>query len=185
MVKKILSLFSDSAGSFEGQEEGEKIILLLRHHPFNIFSKIVVFAFLCFVPIVLGSIFFEYLNVHNLVAVFVTISSLWYMALWILIFYALTMYSLNILIVTDRRIIENEQRSLFDRKIAGIHIARVQDVSVHTQGVIETFLSFGNIVIQSAGSEKHFSFANIANPEKVKNIIMKLVSDTQSFTPQA
>jgi uncharacterized membrane protein YdbT with pleckstrin-like domain len=83
-------------------------------------------------------------------------------------------------IITDRRIIENEQHGFFNRKISELHAYRVQDVSVHTNGIVETMLHFGDIVVQTAASEKQFVFHKIPNPEEVKDSIMKIVSTHQS-----
>jgi hypothetical protein len=183
MIQNILSIFRDSSGTFDGQEDGENIILHLRHHPFNTYVRIGSFLLACIIPIVLGSLALSYFKEHGLIAVFLTVSSAWYMMLWIGIFHALTLYTLDVMIVTNKRIIDHDQLGLFNRSIAGLHLMRVQDVSVHTEGIMETFLHFGDIVVQSAGSEKKFIFPNISNPERVKNTIMRLVSEALTEAP--
>jgi hypothetical protein len=183
MINSILSIFRDSSGTFDGQEAGENIILLLRHHPFNVLVRVGSFGIACLAPIIIGTVAFPYLSENNLVAVFLTLSSAFYMLLWIGIFYSLTLYTLDVMIITNKRIIDHDQHGLFNRSIAGLHLVRVQDVSVHTHGIMETFLKFGDIVIQSAGSEKKFIFPNISDPEKVKNTVMRLVSESIAQGP--
>jgi uncharacterized membrane protein YdbT with pleckstrin-like domain len=107
---------------------------------------------------------------------FLFISSLWYLGFWLLIFYMLAIYTLNTVIITDHRIIESDQRGLFDRKISELHNHRIQDVSTHTNGLIETLLCFGDVTVQTAASEKQFVFRQIPEPETAKDIIMQIAA---------
>lgn len=98
------------------------------------------------------------------------------MIFWLLIFHSLTTWSLTVVIITDKRIIDNEQHGLFNREISELLMPMIQDVSTHTHGIVETMLKFGDIVVQTAASERQFVFKQIPNPEEVKNIIMRMVS---------
>jgi len=49
-------------------------------------------------------------------------------------------------------------------------------MSVDTAGVIPTFLKFGDLQIQTAGTEEKFRFKQIPNPGKVKDEIARLSS---------
>jgi uncharacterized membrane protein YdbT with pleckstrin-like domain len=176
-INKILDVLKESPSSFEGQEMGEEVSMILRRHPFFILFKLVAFALLSSVPIVFGAIFFSWLSSAGLLPLFFLLISAWYLGLWIALFYALTLYSLNVVIVTSERIIDNDQHALFNRKVAELHLHRVQDISVHTHGILETVLGFGDVVVQTAGVEKKFVFHAMPEPLKVKDAIMKLVAD--------
>jgi len=181
ILKSFVHLFTDSSKSFEGEEEGENVILILRKHVFVIYSQLSIFGFAILIPIVFGGIFHSFLTARGLGSVAIFITGLWYMFFWVAIFYALTMYSLNVVIVTNHRIIDSEQIGFFNRKISEIHLSRVQDISVSTKGIIETMLHFGSMEVQSAGEDRQFHFYQIPNPEKVKDVIMDLV--TNDHTP--
>ena len=180
MIKRLFSIFTESTQSFHGQETGEKVVLILRRHIFTVIVPLIVMAIAGLVPIILWEVLRAQIGFYKLVDLFLFISSLWYLLLWLSIFYFLTMYSLNTVIVTDRRIIENEQHAFFNRKVSELHTYRVQDVSAHTSGIIETFLNFGDIVVQTAASERQFVFHSISHPEEIKNIIMQVVAAHQS-----
>ncbi|HTE49135.1 MAG TPA: PH domain-containing protein [Candidatus Paceibacterota bacterium] len=175
-MKSILSFFIVSRNSFEGQEKGEKVILLLRRHPFVILIRLFFFLLLVLVPPVLGMLFSFFLNSYGLLPLFFFLSSVWYLFLWSAIFYSVTMYTLDVWIVTDRRIIDSTQHGFFSRIVSELHLSRIQDMSVDTEGVIPTFLKFGDLQIQTAGTEEKFRFRQIPNPEKVKDEIAKLAS---------
>lgn len=177
MIKKLLHLFKDSHSSFEGQEEGEEVILLLRQHRYTIFFPLSFLALFACIPMLVVLAFGSVIVAYGVVKLFFFATSLWFMVIWIVAFYYLMTYSLNTVILTNRRIIENEQLGIFNRKVSELHTYRVQDISVHTEGLIETFLNFGNIVVQTAATDKQFTFRNIPNPDEVKDTIMQVVTN--------
>jgi uncharacterized membrane protein YdbT with pleckstrin-like domain len=83
------------------------------------------------------------------------------------------MYILDVWIVTDHRIIDSTQHGFFNRSISELHISRIQDISVKTDGFIQTLLKFGDLEVQTAGTENKFHFRQIPDPEGVKNKIME------------
>lgn len=182
-MKSFFSIFSRTHNSFGGEENNERVILLLRRHPFFILARLSIFVLLLLLPIVVGKIFANFLTENDLFSVFLFISSIWYLLVWSGIFYALTMYTLDVWIVTDMRIIDSTQRGFFDRTTSELHISRIQDISVQTRGVVQTFLDFGDLQVQTAGAEEKFKFSQIPNPVKVKDEIMKLASHTTPHHP--
>lgn len=174
MIKSLVSIFRDSPNSFEGQEKDEQVILLLRRHPFIILLPMALFALACLVPIVIGVIFWPYLSAHNWLNLYFFVSSVWFLGFWLAVFYSLTMYTLNTVAITDHRIINSDQHGFFNRQISELHSHRIQDVSIHTNGLIETVLKFGNITVQTAASEKQFVFRQIPRPDRVKDVIMRM-----------
>ena len=180
-MKSFFSIFRESNNSFEGEEGGEKVVLLLRRHPFFILVRLFFFALLILLPIAVGISFLPFLYSHSIIGVFFFASSIWYLFIWSGIFYSLTMYTLDVWIITDRRIIDSTQHGFFSRTISELHLTRIQDISVQTRGVIQTFFKFGDLQVQTAGAEERFRFSQIPHPERVKDEIMKLVS----ASPQA
>lgn len=167
-------LFNPSHRSerFEGQEPDESIALLLRRHRFVILYPVGFILLLALLPLLVR------LSLPSASTAFYFLVSLYYLFLWLLLFYKLTLFCLNTVIVTDRRIVENEQNGLFKRKVSELHIHRVQDVSVHVEGIVQTFFNFGDIVVQTAASEREFVFHSIASPEAVKDRIMRAVHNS-------
>lgn len=175
MIKKLLSLFHESAQSFEGQEAGETVYLIIRRHPITVLIPLFFIFLFCFVPPAVWLRFSNELSGAGLGSLFLFLGSFWYLILWLLAFYLLTFYALNTVVITNKRIIEKEQHHFFKRKVSELHSYRVQDVSVHTHGFIETLFSFGDIVVQTAASEREFIFHQIGHPERVKDVIMRNV----------
>ncbi len=173
---KIFQIFKESANTFEGQETGEVVIHLVRRHPFYIAMKFVFFFIASLVPAGVAGSFAPFLVDHRLAPLVIFILSIWFLVLWLVFFYHFTMYTLDVWIVTDRRIIDSTQHGFFNRTISELHTGRVQDVSVHIDGLVQTFFHFGDIQVQTAGTEEKFKFIQVPHPEKIKNEIMRLAS---------
>jgi hypothetical protein len=107
-------------------------------------------------------------------------------------------YYLSMGIITDKRVIDIDQTSLFKREVNDMDISNVQDVNYKQVGFWGTIFDFGDVVIQTAGGaavsnspsttvEKPtgFVFDNVPNPKQIGHLISKIYqaqhdSDTRS-----
>jgi uncharacterized membrane protein YdbT with pleckstrin-like domain len=83
------------------------------------------------------------------------------------------MHSLDTWIVTNERVIDISQIGLFKRKVSELHLESIQDISVHTDGVIQSYLNFGNVEIQTGGAVLRFLFEEVPNPLEIKSLTME------------
>jgi uncharacterized membrane protein YdbT with pleckstrin-like domain len=176
MIRRLFQIINDTESHFEGQETGEIVVLVLRRHKFTVLFPLGFQILFAFIPVLVWQYFSQQIVDNGFSSFFFFGISLYYLLLWTHVFYLLTIYALNTVIVTDKRIIENEQHAFFSRKVSELHTNRVQDVSARTTGLLETFVGFGDIVVQTAASEREFVFHRIGNPERVKDAIMKVVA---------
>lgn len=185
MIRRLFQIINDTESHFEGQQAGEIVVLVLRRHKFTVLFPLGFIFFFALIPILVWEYLSPSIEARGLTTLFFFASSLFYLLLWTHTFYTLTIYALNTVVVTDKRIIENEQHAFFNRKVSELHTNRVQDVSVRTHGFLETIIGFGDIVVQTAASEREFVFHKIGKPEEVKDAIMKVVAahPYHSFDP--
>jgi len=59
--------------------------------------------------------------------------------------------------------------------VSELHLNQIQDVTSETRGVAATFLSYGDVYIQTAGTRERFNFKGINNPDEVKEKITNLI----------
>lgn len=104
---------------------------------------------------------------------YIVLWAVWGLVLWALFWQFWTTYYMDIWVVTNRRIIDIDYRRLFDRDIAILRLDRVQDVTTKVTGIIGTLLHFGSVSLQSAGSDKEFVIDQIANPEMLRDGIVR------------
>ncbi len=171
---KILDVFKKTHFTFDGEKQYETVQALLYRHWFVILARLILFAFMGFLAFVIYRLAFPYAQKLGLVALADLAFYLYLMVWWYGLFRMLTMYLLDTWIVTDHRVIDSTQKSLFNRQVAELNLATIQDVTSSVTGLIPTFFDFGTIEVQTAGAQEKFSFEDIPHPGEVKDLIMEL-----------
>lgn len=171
---KIFDFISQTSYSFEGKKGDENVELFLHRHWFQITNRITFIALGAFIPLIPFVIFGQSIVENGLLPFFMLCWASFLMVIWYLIFYTLTMYTLDYWIVTDERIIDNKQNGFFDRTISELDLSSIQDIKVTLTGLIPTFLNFGYVEVQTAARDKHFIFEDVPAPQDVKDIVMDL-----------
>ncbi len=156
----------------------EKVLFVARKHPFVLFTKIGGYALLALIPIfVFGfatSTFRLELSLDTQ-RIFAFFFILWILALWIGGFLTWTNASLDMWIITNKRVVNFDQKSLFDRETSSLRIENIQDVSVEINGPMATMYKFGDLRLETAGEHPDFSLQNAKDPENIKKVIMDAV----------
>jgi len=159
--------------TFEDKKSYENVILFLYRHWFVLALQIAGFVIIGLIPIVisiaLGMLFAVPKDLNSVLHL---AYALFYLFWWFGLFYRITMYLLDYWIVTDHRIIDSEQHGFFNRTVAELNLAKIQDISVHIIGVIPTWLDYGNLEVQTAAATEKFFFKEIPHPQHVKDVIM-------------
>lgn len=161
-----------------GPRGGEEIVLHLRRHPF-IFFKIFLFIFvLCLAPaIIYFFISRDYPDVlsgdYGRPITLVLLFS-YYLAMLLFFFTSWTETYLDVWTVTTERIINREQVGLFNRVVSELDLYRIQDITAEQKGFFPTIFHYGDVHIQTAGTQERFVFEQIPNPYKIAKIIQQL-----------
>ena len=157
----------------------EKVILLLRRHWSVLVLKLLVWVIVGVLPVAFylfdPEVFSKALANEVLQTICLLLLSVYYLYVWLFIFYSFIDYYLDTWIVTDRRIINIEQKGLFAREASEQKLFRIQDVTSELRGMLPTFLNFGTVYIQTAAEEPRFVFKQIPDPTRVAQTIIKLV----------
>ena len=98
---------------------------------------------------------------------------LWLLFMWISFFITWTNYTLDIWVLTNERLIDVEQLGLFSRRESALDLEKVQDITIETDGLLNTIIKSGSIIVQTAGTERDFVIKNMMHPEHVKDLITK------------
>ncbi|MEN9649102.1 MAG: hypothetical protein RL094_69 [Candidatus Parcubacteria bacterium] len=174
------SFFKNTHYSFDGKKEGEEVHIFLHRHWYTLVSKIAYIVMAGFIPFIVviaaGSLIIKY----NMMGLFAFLWAAYYLFLWYMLFYVLTMYSLDAWIVTNLRVIDSRQHGFFNRTVAELSLGNIQDVSFTIEGAVPTMMNYGDVQIQTAANEKHFLFMQIPNPQFVKDKIMHLAGEFKS-----
>ncbi len=157
---------------FEGKKDNEEMLVFTRRHWIILIRPIFTAIIASVLPFLIIVVAAPLLIKYQLAPMFTLAWSLYIMILWAYLFHTLTMHSLDTWIVTTERVIDISQIGFFQRKVSELHLSSIEDISVHVNGVLQSYFDFGNLEIQTAGSSQRFLFEEIPDPIIVKDKIM-------------
>lgn len=100
--------------------------------------------------------------------------------LWIIIFIDFTTYHLDVWVVTNRRIIDINQRTLFSRDTTTLMLEKIQDATVEVRGLLATIFNFGTLTIHTAGENPDIVIHYASDPIRSKDKILASERDAVS-----
>jgi hypothetical protein len=131
--------------------------------------------------IVSGGIFFIG-NFAHIPVVFTLMTMIGIIMVWIqYIFVHWVNNALDLLIITNRRIISYDQIKFLDRKMSQTTIDLVQEVNASTSGLLWNLLHYGNMMVRtasdSASNVSDFNMTHIPNPIETSRIIHGFIDE--------
>ena len=157
--------------------QGEKVYLILRRHWLIPTFKAVFWIFLIVVFLLAQHFLkdvFTFLSsglgesiTDIIISAFLILSLLGLMMVW-------TMYYLNVQLVTSKRIIDINQKSIIHHETTEFDLNKVQDVTTEVRGPLANFFDYGNVFVQTAGTEQNFGFDHIPSPHQVARTVIAL-----------
>ena len=171
---------------------GENIIVGMRKSWFVFFMQSFSLILAAVVPIVLFPFYkiifsqgVDSLGPERFQNVVVFFVGGWLLLLTIVFFVLITNYYLNIVIVTNERLMDITQDSLFARDIVICPLEKIEDVKVEIFGIFATFFKFGNLYIQTGGEKREMLVHGIRYPEYARDTIMKAYENVRLNKPKA
>lgn len=159
----------------------ERVVLFLRRHWFVLFTKYLLMFALALIPFVayylFDNVFVGFIANETAKAIVTLVASVYYLFIWVTCFTIFIDYYLDIWIVTSHRIIDIEQKGLFNHQVAEQSLDMVQDVSSRVKGVVPTLLDYGVVLVQTAGTRTLFEFKQVAEPAAVARTISTLAEE--------
>jgi len=152
---------------FDSQMENEEILLIVRAHPVTqvpwILNGIFILILLLFVNIFASALFsFQQLFIFNVGMGAFVFAYYWFNFL---------AYFFNVGIITSHRVIDMDYHAVIYKEISEARISKVEDITAKSGGYLSSLFNFGNVFVQTAGSELNIEFANVPRPSDVVKII--------------
>jgi len=155
---------------YPNHEPDEKVILFIRKHWFLFFVVFLIIFGIILLPAIVVVVLIRFspqLFTGSIVNIIVILSSIYLLFLCAAFLIGFINLYFDVMILTNKRIIDINQKGLFNRVIDELDLLHVEDVASRVRGMIGTFLDFGIVEIQTAGTERNFIFNGIPNPRKV------------------
>lgn len=168
--------------SFPGKEKDEAVFIFAR--PYGVaFIPIALIFFIIFVFAILAQLALS-LNwianvdtpVANAIILFIGIFELFGLIVFLT---SILDFYYDIIIVTDRRIVDIDQEQLFHRSISELNLNDVEDVNSSVTGFFPTLFGYGKVTIQTAGTKANFVAVNFRHPREIAAIITDLADQAK------
>lgn len=158
---------------FENQKDTEKVFLTLRAHIITLvvplFNIVLLIILTSLLPLILGN--------------FISSSQLFYIIFfssYVIFFYfwfTIVNWYFNIGIITNEQIIDVDFSALTFRNITRTEIPHIEDISVKLAGFISSIFDYGNIFVQTAGTEVNTEFIDVPHPTESAHIIQDILKE--------
>lgn len=159
---------------FKEQEKDEEIREVIRRHWFDILWQFIplIFATLLVLSLlgVARQLFSQTIN-ENILFFF---GSFLLLIFWLVASIIWIDYYLDVWIITNKRVVNVEQKGLFMREVSELHYNKIQDITTEVHGFIPTILHYGDVYVQTAGAQPRFLFHNVPDPYKIKDQLAQL-----------
>lgn len=163
--------------TFESQLPDETIILLLRAHPITNVPWIIIGILLILFPFALMVLpigaslpvspadLQQALNIFAVVFEFVAFGY---------IFEQFLNYYFSVYIVTNIRIIDIDFFNILNKKVSDTQLAEIEDVTYTQNGIFRAIFNYGDVVVQTAGTNPEFLFRAVPRPDDVAQVMNEL-----------
>ncbi len=156
---------------FENQDSDEKIVLFTRPHLITNLKWFFLVVLMALVP----PFAFIFLNFGFVPVNFRFVGLLiWYLLTFAFAFERFLAWFFNVEIVTNKRIIDVDIPNILFRDITQTPLEKIQDITAETAGFMRSFLAFGDVQVQTAGTIPEIKFEAVPNPNKVSQILNDL-----------
>ena len=162
--------------TFKTQEQGEIILLFLRKHFATNLKWIIIAIFALLIPLIIAP--FIVFNQPLLLLSFknlIFFALFYYLLVFAYIYLSFITWYFNIGLVTNLRIIDIDFMHLIYKHMTATKLSLVQEVSSIKSGVMSTFFNYGDIFIQTAGTNINVEFEAAPKSEEAVDIIQDLI----------
>ncbi len=152
---------------FEFQSANEEIILIIRAHPITQIPWILNGLFLLILMMLLNLALGRFLQssqviVINIFGLAFVLGYYWFHVL---------SYFFNVGVITNMRVVDIDFHAVIYKEVTEARLNKVEDITAKTGGYIASLFDFGNVFVQTAGSELMIEFINVPKPAQVVRLI--------------
>jgi len=154
-------------------EEGEYVIHVAHKHWFVFLLQSLLMSVVAALPLIILPVLSAFYSLDSgyVVDLFTFIYGIYLIFVWIIVFIMWTDYYLDMAVITNKRIMDVEQKGLFSRVVSTLRYEVIQDVTTDIVGVVPTLLNYGDLYVQTAAEKREFCIEDVKDPVLVKSII--------------
>lgn len=161
--------------NFQDQDQGEEVILLLRRHWVTNVPWIFLGSLMFLVPFIF-SVLLPFLITQLSIPILIVGGIFWYLLSFGYLFVNFLTWYFNAHLVTNKKVIDIDFHSLTYKEVASTHLDQIQDVNFRVGGVIRHIFDYGDVFIQTAGTNPNFDFDAVPKPAFVADKLTDLMA---------
>lgn len=156
--------------TFENQGKDEEVVLMLRAHPITQLPWIINVIILFILLFVANLVFFTYLG--SLQAFFIN----FFLIIFIFSYAWLNIlvYLFNVGILTNIKVVDIDFSAVIYKETTEARLDKIEDVTSKAAGYFESLFNYGDVFVQTAGTEANIEFQKVPRPAEIVNFINEL-----------
>lgn len=163
----------------------EHIELLLRRHAVTFLPLVMIFIILLAMPIgvyfLINAVYPALLTSTVSYTLTILFVSIYYLSIYLFFYSYFVTFYLDLWIITNDRLVDIRQVTLFARTIAEIDLYQIQDISSEVNGFFPSLFNYGNVLIQTAGTIPKCILYNVPDPHHVRQVILELSAKDKDY----
>ncbi len=172
------ALYPDNV-RFNSQGDDEEVVLLLRQHWFTNVTWLLVTIVLLLAPSIIFPVTLRNINFSIPPGFILIFTAIWYLVSFGFAMVNSIVWYFNVYIVTNERVVDVDFFYLLYKQVSSTRINRVQDVTYKLGGEVRSLFNFGDVFVQTAGTEPNLEFLAVPHPEVVVRKISELMEETE------
>ena len=160
-----------------GSNLQEKNVLIFRRHPITLLPLLFITVLLMAIPpaayVFLKTFQPDFFGNDGYKTIFIVLAAIFFLSGWLFLFQSFIDYWLDALIITEKRILDIDQKGLFNRTVSELRLYRTQDVTADVKGLIRTLFDYGDVYVQTAGEAERFHMEDMPHPNRVAKMILE------------
>lgn len=165
----------------------EHIQIIVRHHWAGFLGTLGLVLGMGLVPalIIVGAVGINQQGFGDITPIVVLFISGFFIFLLTFLFGAWINYYYDIVFITNKRILNVDQKGLLARGTSELGLKQVQNVSAQVEGFLQTTFNYGTLVIETAGAgtsddpsrpglQGYFTIHDLPDPNRLARIIIEM-----------
>ena len=165
--------------SFQTQKPDEKIILFLRSHFITNLSWIIFSVILVFLPIIVILLLplarIDLLSSSIAIRFTVIYILFYYLMVFSYLFISFLHWFYSVFMVTSQQVVDIDYSDIVIHHVAVTNLSQLQDAKYTQSGFISTFFNYGDIFVQTAGTQPNFQEPSVPKPREATHIIGDII----------